>query len=527
LAVLRDFSGILSHSLCAGALLKQFLLQLREILGVNRAAIFLRSSPGAPGTSPASPPDRRLHAAYAIGIAPGLLEHFELSLEAGIGGYVFRQGRILKSEASEASGDREIQKEFELLGAQVAIPILDRESLVGVAVFDGRLTGEPFANEELSLVFLLLEQLGLAIKNIWLHDQLAAHNEMVVDILSQLGNGCVVVGRNLEMFHANRVAQALFARPEGGAGPLEFSDLPQALGSKIFEVLQTGQGVPPFKYRPAGDAETVYQLTITPFKRRNSNLPNAVLLLIEDVTQIERNQRLEIESANLRLVKTMAEHLAHEIGNALVPISTHQQLLAQRLDDLEFRASLSQVMASGVRRISRLVRQMLYLASDTIARNDSIPVKQLVEDAFAEAQASFPEKTACLRLEDGAESFLISGDRTALKHALSEILINSFQANPANPKALVRLQRRTNGVGTAWLCIEVEDAGPGFTPKAVRKAQEPFFSTRNVGLGLGLAVTRKILEAHQGKLETPLTPVGQHGIVRITLPLTSQPGGNP
>jgi two-component system sensor histidine kinase FlrB len=91
----------------------------------------------------------------------------------------------------------------------------------------------------------------------------------------------------------------------------------------------------------------------------------------------------------------------------------------------------------------------------------------------------------------------------------------------------VRLQRRTNGVGTAWLCIEVEDAGPGFTPKAVRKAQEPFFSTRNVGLGLGLAVTRKILEAHQGKLETPLTPVGQHGIVRITLPLTSQPGGNP
>ena len=174
LEVLRDSSAILTHSLCAEALLKQFLLLLREIIGVNRAAVFLRQPFGIFGEMLKLEETRRLRSACAIGLSPGLLEHFELSFEAGIGGFLFRQGRILRRDSEEAHLDIEMQKEFELLGAQVAIPILDRETLVGVAAFDGRVTGEPLANGELELIFHLLEDLGLAIKNIWLHDQLVS-----------------------------------------------------------------------------------------------------------------------------------------------------------------------------------------------------------------------------------------------------------------------------------------------------------------------------------------------------------------
>ena len=54
--------------------------------------------------------------------------------------------------------------------------------------------------------------------------------------------------------------------------------------------------------------------------------------MAEDLTQSEQLQRLEIEAANLRLVKDMADRLTHEIGNAMVPLSTHQQLLAEKLE---------------------------------------------------------------------------------------------------------------------------------------------------------------------------------------------------
>jgi nitrogen fixation/metabolism regulation signal transduction histidine kinase len=63
------------------------------------------------------------------------------------------------------------------------------------------------------------------------------------------------------------------------------------------------------------------------------------------------------------------------------------------------------------------------------------------------------------------------------------------------------------------------DNGPGFSPEALRKVPEPFFTTRNVGLGLGLAVTRKIIETHNGKLEVIDGRKDHPSTVRISLPL--------
>src|SRR2546421_11589799 len=178
-------------------MLKQFLMLLREIVSINRAVIFLRA-PASPFEEATSGREtRRLRAAASVGLSAGLLEHFELSLDAGIGGHLFRLGRILRRNGEEARTDAETRKEFELLGGQVAVPILDRENVMGVAVFDGRITGEPLVNSELELIFHLLEQLGLAIKNIWLHDQLAGNHQMMAGILRELSSACVVVSNDL------------------------------------------------------------------------------------------------------------------------------------------------------------------------------------------------------------------------------------------------------------------------------------------------------------------------------------------
>ena len=342
---------------------------LREIIGVNRAIIFLRKPSGLPGDGPLGQDDRWLRSACAIGHDQSVLQHFALSLGAGIGGYLHRQGRILRATSHEAHNSREIAKEFQLLGAQVAIPILDRESLIGVVVFDERLTGEAYANEELAIIFHMLEEVGLAIRNTWLHDQLVGNHDMVADILGQLGAGCVVIGSNLTTLHANMAACRYF-RPDGqGKGRLEFSDLPQELGSRVFTVIKSGHGVPSFRFdRLVNAPGLAFRVSILPFRAASAGGTNAALLIIEDVTEHERAQRLEIEASNLRLVKSMAEHLAHEIGNSLVPLSTHQQLLKESINDPEFQESLSTVLASGVKRISRLANQMIFLARGVAGR---------------------------------------------------------------------------------------------------------------------------------------------------------------
>src|SRR5207249_16666 len=173
---------------------------------------------------------------------------------------------------------------------------------------DGRLTGDPLTNPELELVFHLLEALGLAIRNIWLHDQLASNHEMMVNVLHELSNGCIVIGRDLAILHANKIARRYFSRPG---------------------------------------------------------------------------------------------RLGHEVGNALVPISTHQQLLAKKYDDPEFRASLDTAMAEGVRRITRLIDQMRFLAKDAVPTMESVPLPQLIEEAYQEAQKYQPVKSAQLRYNVG------------------------------------------------------------------------------------------------------------------------------
>src|SRR5580698_5613290 len=207
---------------------------------------------------------------------------------------------------------------------------------------------------------------------------------MIADILSHLGSGCVVIGANLAALHANNFATRLFLHDQQNKKRLEFADLPQQLGSLIFTVIKTGIGIPPFKYQDPHTPGQSFRVTILPFRMRQAAATNAALLIVEEITEHERAQRL---------VKSMAEHLAHEIGNSLVPLSTHQQLLKDSINDPEFQESLSTVMASGVRRISRLANQMVFLARDWQAEfRDSVSIGELIVEAFHEAHHFHPGK---------------------------------------------------------------------------------------------------------------------------------------
>jgi len=518
LDVLRDFSPILTYSLNAEAMLKQFLSFLRETFSVNRAAIFL-NRPCAPNKALAPNDNRRLRSAAASGLSAGLLENIELSLDAGIGGQIFRLGRILRRDSAEVRADAGAQKEFELLGGQVAVPIADRNGMVGVAVFDARITGEPLVNSELELLFHLLEQVGLALRNIWLYDQIASNNEMMSDVLRELSSACIVVGQDLKILHANKSARRHFGRKNQRTGDLEFSDLPHALGAKIYQVLKTGTALGPFRYEPENSSDTVYNISVVPFQRGNATAPVSALLTAEDLTQTEQLQKLEIEAENLRLVKSMADRMAHEIGNTMVPLSTHQQLLAEKYSDAEFRASLDHALATGVKRVTRLVNQMRFLAREGFIEQESFPVGKLIEDAYQEARKHQSAEVAQLHCATDGKALRLTGDRVALKHALSEIMLNALQANPKAPTVDVHLQTGPGKGGGQDLQIEVQDSGSGFTAEAAKRVPSAFYTTRNVGLGLGLTVSRKIIETHHGKLEIVPPQSGHSGVVRVSLPM--------
>ena len=160
-------------------------------------------------------------------------------------------------------------------------------------------------------------------KNIWLHDQVVSNHSMLADVMRELSSACVVVSRDLLVIHANKAARKLFGETGARAGELDFSSLPPTLGSKVFQVLKTGSAVSPFRHTPEDVPGAVYQVTIVPITGGDATVPSSALLMVEDRTQIEQLQRLEIETKNLRLIRSMADRLAAEIGNAMKEIFVH------------------------------------------------------------------------------------------------------------------------------------------------------------------------------------------------------------
>jgi signal transduction histidine kinase/GAF domain-containing protein len=522
LEALRNFSGILAHSLKPQALLREFLLLLREVIGVNRAVIFLRTPSTVFGGGPPEQEDRWLRSACAIGLEQSFLEHFALNLTNGMGAYLRKHGRILKYTSPEVQANRDMAREFQLVGGMVAIPILDRETLIGVAVLDERLTGDPYENEELSLLFHMLEEVGLAIRNSWLHDQLQTSHAMLSDVLSNLGAACVVISNSLAVLHSNASARRILLADKPDKTHLEFSDLPQELGSKVFTVMKTNISVPSFKFQFSALPEQNYLVAISPFQTQKAASADAALLIVENITSIERAKKLEVEASNLRLITTMAEHLAHEIGNSVVPLSTHQQLLETGLDDEEFRASLSQAMGAGVKRITRLANQMMFLARGKTDYSDQIRVNELIDEAFKEAYVYHNGKAPEFAIAADVEKLTIAGDHKALRHAFAEVLLNALQATPGESKNIAVKVSSIGANGNRGVNVEIRDGGSGFSAEAAKRAPEPFFSTRNVGLGLGLTVTRKIIEDHKGRVEISEPGAKGAGVVRILLPLSEQ-----
>ena len=520
LEMLRRFSSLLVHSLDAPQLLRDALQQLREALGVNRAAVFLRKPSALNTDGIPSADDHWLRPAYTIGHEPGLIQEFPLSLANGIGRYLYRHARILRSDHPEARASREISKEFATLGGAIALPIHDREMLIGVLVIDERITGGGFGDEELAQLFHWLEELGVALRNCWRHEQLAATHGLIDDILGGLGSGCIVVGSNCGVLHANAAALRLLVPGRLSTSTrLDFADIPQKIGSKIFQVLQDGRAIPSFKWMPPDLPGISCRVCIQPFSVGKPGKPNAALLVLDDITEHERAAQLEMEASKLRLVRAMAWHLAHEIGNAVTPISTMQQLLELQGDDAEVRREMTGVLGASVRRITRLTQQMNFLSRDWDGKEgETARVSDIIDSAYADANSFYPgKKKTGLVLDREHIPWAITGDMKALRHAFSELILNALQANPENPTVTVRVAESLAD-GKSRVAVEVQDAGPGFPEEVAQKIGEPFQSTRSVGLGLGLTVSRKIIENHRGRIEIPHS-AQPPGVIRVTLPM--------
>jgi two-component system NtrC family sensor kinase len=227
-------------------------------------------------------------------------------------------------------------------------------------------------------------------------------------------------------------------------------------------------------------------------------------LLYED---LRRSQLLMRRTDRLRSLETMAGGFAHEIRNPLTSIKTFIQLAPERRDDSEFMEQFSQVVCDDVERIERLIHEILDYARYMTPKLTRENLNDVVSSClyFIEVKAS--SKAIAIRRELETDLPNVKLDRQQIKQVLLNLLINAVEAiGDRGGHLSVKTRKLVKHPQEAWVRIEIEDSGPGISPKDLEHIFDPFYTTKHAsgereGTGLGLTIAHQIIQEHGGYIE--------------------------
>ena len=218
----------------------------------------------------------------------------------------------------------------------------------------------------------------------------------------------------------------------------------------------------------------------------------------------EREHRL-IRSERLATVGRMAAHITHEVRNPLASVGLYLELLSDEIgaENPEARR-LVKSLSTEVDRLSEITETYLRfvrLPKPKLEREDLGALASSVME-FSRGELSAARIDLDLAIASGMPE--VAADESQIRQALLNLVRNAKEAMPEGG----RIRVEVGTVDSGWVRLAVGDSGPGISPENLGKIFDPFFSTKQKGTGLGLALVQQIVSDHGGRIEVDLPPTG-------------------
>jgi two-component system sensor histidine kinase HydH len=238
------------------------------------------------------------------------------------------------------------------------------------------------------------------------------------------------------------------------------------------------------------------------------------------LTEIKALEAEMARGERLATVGNLAAAVAHEIRNPLSAVSMGLQRLRAEFEPAEgeeYRRIVDLVQGE-VRRLNAIVEEFLSLARPIQLRPEPVPVAALLDEVrrLVEPQAGRAGIVVEQTIPDSLPA--LRADRDRIKQVLLNLVLNAIEAMPSGG----RLTLGGTASGPA-VTLAVTDTGSGIPPELLPRVFEPYVTTKTRGLGLGLAIARRIVEAHGGRIEAESG--GQGTCFRVTLPRDGSANG--
>lgn len=265
--------------------------------------------------------------------------------------------------------------------------------------------------------------------------------------------------------------------------------------------------------------------------------PDRYKTLAESVVQVlrrqaEKNEQRRQEEARSRAKDDFLMMMAHELRGPLAPMRSALFLLRQDVQDEETRQFALEALGRQVEHMSQLVNDLLDVSRIISGRlrlqPEPLDLARLVEDVVQDRRIQFADAGIELGLSLSDEPCWILADRTRLLQILGNLLDNALKFTPSGESVHVQVELLTSDLAR----LTVRDTGIGVEPEVLERLFEPFVQAdRSLGrtaggLGMGLAVVKRLVELHGGTVQASSEGPGHGTMFTIILPRTQAPVTN-
>jgi len=219
---------------------------------------------------------------------------------------------------------------------------------------------------------------------------------------------------------------------------------------------------------------------------------------------LKKTEAQLIRSEKLASLGELAAGIAHEIRNPLTSINILIHSMAESLSSENIRREDLRVIEEEIERINEIIDQFLKFGKPSPPLFEKTHVVSILEETLQLLRLQIEKQKIHVEREYQLLPAVVL-DREQMKQVILNLVMNALQAMPEGGRLWLSVQTSAEG---RWIQIGIRDSGTGIPPKNMDRLFDPFFSTREGGIGLGLPIAHRIIDQHHGRIEVASTPQG-------------------
>jgi two-component system sensor histidine kinase AtoS len=321
------------------------------------------------------------------------------------------------------------------------------------------------------------------------------------NVLASMTNGLMTIDLEKKIVTVNEMAERIIGK--GREGITGFS-MEQVLGEQhplykiLVETLIQEKGISHIEVELKNDGESLWLIAGTSLLIGGEGKAAGALAIFQDITEIKALEEKLRQADRLAALGTLSAGLAHEIKNPLSAIKTFVQLLPQKIGNSSFMEKFNITVPREIDRINHLVEDLLELTRRRVRPLVDLKVDSLIHQVIDLHGEELKRRQIVFQDDLNKTISSVHGDAETLYRAFSNLIINAIQAMPNG--GILSISSKLDPSSSS-LEITFRDTGIGMDETTAKNIFNPFFTTKDKGAGLGLALTRKIIEDHRGTIE--------------------------